>query len=235
MDEGPFMTEERNLLNGIARNVSEAIERKLAEEEIKQAKENHERLVNNLIGCFVFRHDLSGMITYVSKSVNDVLGYTLEEFLVNYTEFLTDHPINREIADHQAQTVKGIQQPPIEIQAYHKDRSIRWLEASQTAVCDRSGHIVALEGVIYDITERKLAEDEIVNLAKFPSENPNPVLRIAGDGILLYANDACESILQEWGCRKGEFVGNEWCGIVSEALDTGDETIVEKELAGIVL
>ncbi len=60
-------------------------------------------------------------------------------------------------------------------------------------------------------------------------------MRIAGDGILLYANNACESILQEWGCRKGEFVSNEWCGIVSEALDTGDEKIVERELTGRVL
>jgi PAS domain S-box-containing protein len=130
----------------------------LAEEEIKQAKENHERLVNNLIGCFVFRHDLSGMITYVSKSVNDVLGYTPEEFLVNYNEFLTDHPINREIAEHLAQTLKGIQQLPFELQVYHKDRSIRWLVGSETAVRDRSGDIIAVEGVVHDITARKLAE-----------------------------------------------------------------------------
>ncbi|MBW8017950.1 MAG: PAS domain S-box protein [Planctomycetes bacterium] len=219
-------------LDGVILDITE---RKKVEEEIKQAKENHERLANNLIGCFVFRHDLSDRMTYVSNSVTNVLGYTPEEFLVNYNEFLTDHPINRQIAEHMVQTLKGIQEPPFEVQAYHKDRSIRWLEASRTAVRDRSGNIVAAEGVVYDITERKKAEHEIVNLAKFPSENPNPVLRIAGDGILLYANNACESILQEWGCRKGEFVGNEWCGIVSEALDTGGEKIVVRELAGRVL
>ncbi len=39
-DEGPFVKEERNLLNGMARNISEAIELKQAEEEIKKARDD---------------------------------------------------------------------------------------------------------------------------------------------------------------------------------------------------
>ena len=38
--------------------------------------------------------------------------------------------------------------------------------------------------------ERKRVEVEVSSLAKFPSENPNPVLRLATDGTILYTNKA---------------------------------------------
>jgi PAS domain S-box-containing protein len=51
------------------------------------------------------------------------------------------------------------------------------------------------ENIINDITERKQAEKSISDIAKFPSENPNPVIRIGRDGCLLYANEACSELL----------------------------------------
>jgi len=47
-----------------------------------------------------------------------------------------------------------------------------------------------------DITESKLAEEKIKDLAKFPSENPSPVLRVGKDGKVLYANEAALQLLQ---------------------------------------
>ncbi len=52
--------------------------------------------------------------------------------------------------------------------------------------------------------DRKRAEDEIRILAKFPDENPNPILRFNADAILLYANAAAESLLTVWECRVGD-------------------------------
>ncbi len=46
------------------------------------------------------------------------------------------------------------------------------------------------------ITERKQAEEIARSLARFPAENPNPVLRIARDGNLLYANEAAFLLLK---------------------------------------
>ncbi len=41
-----------------------------------------------------------------------------------------------------------------------------------------------------DVTEEKLAHRRIADLAKFPDENPHPVLRATADGLVLYANEA---------------------------------------------
>ena len=51
------------------------------------------------------------------------------------------------------------------------------------------------KNIINDITERKQAEEAISDIAKFPSENPNPVIRIGRDGCCLYANEACSEML----------------------------------------
>ncbi len=54
-----------------------------------------------------------------------------------------------------------------------------------------------------DITERKRMEAEIRMLAKLPSENPNPTLRVSKDGEALYANEASAPLMKMWGCAVG--------------------------------
>jgi hypothetical protein len=51
---------------------------------------------------------------------------------------------------------------------------------------------------LIESSDHKGAEEEIRNLAKFPSENRDPVLRVAADGTLLYANAAGQPLLADW-------------------------------------
>ena len=63
--------------------------------------------------------------------------------------------------------------------------------------------------------QQREAQEEIRDLAKFPSENPSPVLRIAGDGNVMYANGRGELFLHlqghgvaHWfGAKRGLKVG----------------------------
>jgi PAS domain S-box-containing protein len=43
-------------------------------------------------------------------------------------------------------------------------------------------------------SDRNPADSELLLLARFPSENPNPVLRVMPDGTVLYANDAAIAV-----------------------------------------
>jgi PAS domain S-box-containing protein len=81
------------------------------------------------------------------------------------------------------------------------------------------------------IQERKYAEEQIANLAKFPSENPNPVLRIASNGVLLYANNSSGSFLAKWDCAVGKIVPEKWRQMVSEAFASNLAKGVEIEHA----
>jgi PAS domain S-box-containing protein len=72
-------------------------------------------------------------------------------------------------------------------------------------------------------------EDELRSLALFPSENPEPVMRISKDGTILYGNKAASPILTCWGSGVGGAAPGPLHRLVQEVLDsgTGKETELE--------
>ncbi len=72
-----------------------------------------------------------------------------------------------------------------------------------------------------EAVERKRAEEKVKDLAKFPSEDPNPILRISKDCEILYANDASSSILKAWGCKVGQYLPQSQSKLVEEVLNSG--------------
>ena len=52
-------------------------------------------------------------------------------------------------------------------------------------------------------------------MAKFPSENPYPVLRVAKDGTVLHGNQASQPLLNLWKCQIGKPLPEAWRKFVS--------------------
>jgi len=83
-----------------------------------------------------------------------------------------------------------------------------------------------------DITEREKAREQIEKLAKFPAEDPYPVLRISGYGTVIYGNKAGSPLLKSWGCRVGESLPDRWQGFVLDALSSGQSQQTEVQCDG---
>ena len=66
---------------------------------------------------------------------------------------------------------------------------------------DANGAVAGVVGIVYDVTERKRAEEENERLAAFPRETPNPVLECDADGRVVYANPAATRLAAELGTR----------------------------------
>ena len=64
------------------------------------------------------------------------------------------------------------------------------------------------ERAMQDVQEQRdeliRKNQEIEDLARFPSENPNPVFRISLTGKIRYANKASEELLSAWDCKVGD-------------------------------
>lgn len=80
--------------------------------------------------------------------------------------------------------------------------------------------------LLTDITERKLAEEQVVSISKFPSENPNPVLRIRKDKIVIYANASSQLLLKDLSFRVGEGIPDS----LKQAFESSYETQITKEI-----
>ena len=88
--------------------------------------------------------------------------------------------------------------------------------------------------VFEDITERKRAQQEIESLARFPAENPSPVLRIRRDGVVLYANRAGKVLLDEWERELHSDGPAYWRALVASALDGRAARSVDTHCGGRV-
>ncbi|MHB8770629.1 MAG: PocR ligand-binding domain-containing protein [Syntrophales bacterium] len=96
-----------------------------------------------------------------------------------------------------------------------------------------------IEGVVVtfvDVTELKQAEtalrealDRATWLARFPGENPNPVMRTATDGTILYCNPAAAKHSQ-WACTVGGLLPEQVRTLVAPALAAGKELHREVQL-----
>ena len=85
-----------------------------------------------------------------------------------------------------------------------------------------------------DITELRVISDEREFLASFPSDSLDPVIRIAGDGKILYANDAAKKVIKSWNPGIGKKVPVRWRKVAEKALITGKRRLEEEIVAGRV-
>jgi PAS domain S-box-containing protein len=69
---------------------------------------------------------------------------------------------------------------------------------------NQQGEAIRINGISFDITDRKQAEDAVAAVALFPAQNPSPVLRVNRAGILLYKNPASERLLKELHLEVGQ-------------------------------
>ena len=58
---------------------------------------------------------------------------------------------------------------------------------------------------------------EIASLARFPAENPSPVLRLSQAGVILYANEASRMLLDRWGSQVNSLASAYWRSLIADS------------------
>jgi PAS domain S-box-containing protein len=184
---------------------------------IRETHAKHQRMVDNLIDSFLYRHSPDGVFTYISSSVSRVLGYTPEELSAHYSDHLTDHPANTKVRYYTNQCLRGFRQPPYELQIFHKNGKKRWLEVSESPVLDKKGEVIAIEGIAHEITHRKETETQLLRLAQATEQSSEIVLITDIDANITYVNPAFERVT---GYSAGEVLGKNPRLLKSEQQDS---------------
>jgi PAS domain S-box-containing protein len=201
--------------------IEDTTERKQTEEKLQQASERIPRILESIADAFV-SVDQNWRYTHVNHTAAKLLGKTREQMLGNTIWDVFPEAENSQFDEEFHRAVA--QNIPVHFEAFFPPHNA-WYECH----CYPSSEGLSI--FFTNINERKEIQKRIENLAKFPSENPNPVLRIANDGVLLYANSASDSFLTEWGCRTGEIVPENWRKTVSEVFSDGSPKKYEIEHA----
>ncbi len=172
-------TEELDSLGSMARLAGIAIKRELDENQLRTSERRYRGLFQNVVdGVYIASRE--GEWITANPALVEMLGYDSVEDLkaAGRTTLLYVNPIDRErvFARLEAQgLVKNF-----EYRLRRKDgREIVVLENSH-AVFDDDGNVVAHEGTITDITERKHAETRIFE----EKERAQVTLQSIGDGVI---------------------------------------------------
>ena len=194
INEGPFLKEERNLIDAITERLGHIIERKQLEEALRESESLH-RLHFENVSDVIYSVDPELKITNISPSVERVLGYKPEELIGRpFQELNLLAPEYLEQAASDTMHVLGGERITSAVyQFIARDGIKKWGEVSGAPVI-RDGQIVALISVARDITERKQAEEALLQSEEkyrtVLESNPDPVVVYDMEGRVIYLNPA---------------------------------------------
>ena len=191
----------------------EVAERKRAEEALQMTQFSVDHAADT---AFWIMPD--ARLAYANEAACRTLGYSRDE-LLKMTVHDIDSNFTPEIWPSHWQDIKTRRSFVVESCHRRKDGGLIPVEVTV--------NYLEFKGREYnfafarDITERKRAEEEIGSVARFPGENPSPVLRLDVDGVILYANKASQPLLEFWQCQRGQPLPEPWRALALKALTTG--------------
>ncbi len=158
-DEGPFLREERNLINATVARIGRIIERKRAEEALRESEEKFRSIAEHSPNIIFINK--RGKTVYANKKCEDIMGYKRKEFYSpNFAFTRLIAPESREqVRDSFKSHMEGKECPPYEFTLITK--AGHRIEAINTTKLIKYEGEKAIIGIITDITERKKAEEAI--------------------------------------------------------------------------
>lgn len=137
-----------------------------SESELAKSEEKYRHLIENLqYDYFFYTRDTENNFTYLSDSINNILGYDKDEFLTHYTIYLSNDSFKLTVAEDIKNLSNKSNTLPQIIGMDHKDGSMHYLEITEFPVFDNQGNVELIEGMARDVTLQQVAKERISHLA----------------------------------------------------------------------
>jgi PAS domain S-box-containing protein len=146
--------------NGLLNALLHAKEKKLME----QSQEKYRTILENMIEGY-YEVDLNGNFTFFNDSMCRILGYTKDELMGMNNQQYMDKKTAREVL-RVFSKVYTTEKPSeaFDWEFISKDGTQRHVQTSASLVRDADGQPIGFKGVLLDVTERRLADQEKMEL-----------------------------------------------------------------------
>lgn len=145
---------------------SSSLRRKNAERVLKESEEKYRKIVNKSTDV-VWTQDLSFNTTYMSQSIERILGYTVDEYLSLPVEKRLPKVSMPIVARNLKENLQKIKNGEVEVETHtfifemlhkHKNGKLIWGEVSCSFLYDDDKNITGIHGITRDVSSRKEAE-----------------------------------------------------------------------------
>jgi PAS domain S-box-containing protein len=189
-DEGPFLTEERKLIDAVAERLGRITERRQAQEALGKREKEYRQLLEALQeGIWVIDQDAN--TTFVNPRMAEMLGYTEDEMLGQHLySFMDERGI--EITERNLERrAQGIQEQH-DFEFLRKDGSRIYTLLETSPLYDDDGNYAGGIAGLQDITERKHAEEALreseARWRSVTENSPDYVMILDADLNIQFAN-----------------------------------------------
>jgi len=178
---------------------NEALERKRAEEALRESEENFRTFMETAIDL-MHMADKDGNLTYVNESMARTLGYSKEEMIgMHITKVLSKETLEKAFKPKLEELItKG--EISLEPTWVTKDGKEIYGEIKVVAVYDSDGNYAGSRGVFRDLTERKRAEEQLRESEerfRLLTENTQDIFCLhKPDGRYIYVSPSCKNVLE---------------------------------------
>ena len=163
-----FIRDENGKPVSLMGETSDITERKLAQEMLKKSEEQY-RLLADHMKDQVWLMDLNLNITYISPSVEKLLGYTFDEIKkLTWDKLLTPESFKKatdfttiSMSKAMNTTSNDLMFRTLELEFIPKNGETIWGECSFSFIRDEKGKALSILGESRNITERKIAEAKL--------------------------------------------------------------------------
>ena len=169
---------------------------------LRDSEERFRTLVSHIPGI-VYRcaNDKDWSMEYISGEVDKISGYPTSDFINNQVRSYASviHPDDQNMVDQLVQDGVNNKRPyTIEYRIIHKNEPIKWVHEKGRGIFNQKGQLLWLDGVIFDISERKRTEKTLQETNKFlekiMNSTTNAIFVIDLDGKFINVNQACSKI-----------------------------------------
>ena len=171
-----------------------------SEKKVEQSEEKCRFLVAN-IPAVVFMGYRDGTVDFLDSKVTEVTGYPKEAFDSRALKW-PDIVVKEDVEEAKSAIIHALKAERSYVREYrirHKDGKILWIQERSQIVCDEQGKINYINGVFYDITLRKQAEEALLESeARFRATfagAPIGIILVDLNGLLLESNRVFQQML----------------------------------------
>jgi PAS domain S-box-containing protein len=198
------------MIEAVTNLAAVAIKRLLAEQALSENEEKFRMIADNTADTITVL-DMNLKFTYVSPAIFKLRGYTVEETLQQTLEqIMTPESLDRVrtvLAEEMAQEASGGADPlrsrTLELQEYHKNGSLIWIENTISFLRDPRGKASGFLAISKDISERKHADEQIRYQADLLQKVSDAIIATDQSGRIQMWNSAAEAIYG-WKAQEAE-------------------------------